>query len=339
MSFESFNPPPDSPERKPEKRVHQVKLPENTRQQEFFATETGTVAGRDNLELLEAKVGEMLADREKSIAGIEINLNSVLKKLLSQKKTSEQGFKVTMEEPGTFNAELIAREKKEQEKIIKEIEMLLDLTQKLETNSLSQEEANLIVTYLPPHKRIVTRMFLTRLSGAQQEQKVNSVENQLREPKHKINSTAINREGANPEKKESPDNFTRIKIALNNYAEEVRDYQPNQSNSMTVAIEGFKLAYPEENSYLSRIKEVSEIYKIRLQEELKTYPENKRGMYASNRAMEYIMNSVLTRQERVAFEKIFEKEKQRMSAIQGMRMQLSTPLGASLKDLFKVITG
>ena len=163
-------------------------------------------------------------------------------------------------------------------------------------------------------------------------------ENRVEASKRRIENITIGGARRNPESKESPDKLKKISDVLRGYGEEAKSRRPEQVNSITVAIEGFKIAYPEESDCLMRINAVAEAYRRKLQEELKIYPENERGAYASNKTMEYILGSVLTRQERAAFERAAESEKRRVNAnARSMRMQFSTPLESSLKDLFEAV--
>ncbi len=163
-----------------------------------------------------------------------------------------------------------------------------------------------------------------------------SEEERLRESRNKIDSMTINAGVKKQEKKEElPGNLGKIKHVLNNYVEQSTGRPSNQVDSMTPAVEGFKMAYPEENDCLSRINEVAKIYGTRVQEELKTDARNEGG-YAKNRALEYIVSSVLTQQERAAFDRVAKQEEQRQYT-PGMRMVGIVPLKTSLRDLFEAI--
>ena len=182
----------NTPPQQPEKQVNKGKLPEGAPQQEFFATEFGTVAGRDTLENLEKKADRMLADREKSIDSIGESLQKSLqeaqKELILRKGVRETDLEIFAGNPNEFNADFQTRESDEFKKRINEIERrietLSNLTQKLEHGSLSTEEAKLVVEWLPRNEQIVTHMFLTRLSSQ-------STEDRLKESKRQIDRLNI----------------------------------------------------------------------------------------------------------------------------------------------------
>ena len=191
MGMELWN---NTPPQQPEEQVHQVKLPEGTSQQEFFATEVGNVAGRDSMEHIEATVKKMLADKEKSIASIvkklQENFQIASEKLALQKDLSEQHNKFIAENPKT-NAyeEYDANEKYGYKKIISQLEnstkILPDLIKKLGHDSLSHEEILLVSEYLSGDEKILDYMFLMQLNSSQ------STDDRLKESKRKIDSMNI----------------------------------------------------------------------------------------------------------------------------------------------------
>jgi hypothetical protein len=129
----------------------------------------------------------------------------------------------------------------------------------------------------------------------------------------------------------------KIRKIFDGYAEKAKELTPDETNSLIPALEGFKIAYPNESERLQRINTIFDSYNKKLQEQSRIYPTDGDVMTAYNRTMEYITSSVLTAAERNAFKAALENEKNRQIVGKGseMKMLAIVPLESSLKGFFE----
>lgn len=171
--------------------------PEKSGQQEFFATEAGTVAGRENIERLSHRVEGMLNMGDGTIAELKKRFEEARERISSEEEGSEKSEEAAREyafqnpdrdpkkqtEYVTF---LNQRARERSEKTTAALGRLSEFSQKLEQGTFSTDDAKAAMEYLripDAEERMATQIFLGRANEAKRKRKVESLDDSPENPK------------------------------------------------------------------------------------------------------------------------------------------------------------
>ncbi len=161
------------------------KSPEKNRQQEFFATEAGAVAGRENMERLSRRVENMLNEGDGTIADIKKKFEEARERISSEEEGSERSDKATREyafqnpdrdpKKQTEYVSWLNRSARERsEKLAARLAKLSEFSQKLEQGTFSTDDAKAAMEYLhvpDGEERMAFQIFLGRANEAKRKRK------------------------------------------------------------------------------------------------------------------------------------------------------------------------
>jgi len=157
---------------------------EKSTQQEFFSTEAGTVAGRENMERLSQRVESMLSEGDLTITEIKKKLEEARKQISSKEENSGNSDQVLREyafqnpdrdpkKQSEYVTFLNRSARERSEKAAAEITKIADLSQRLEQGAFSFEDARAAMNYLSipnAEERMATQIFLARADQAKREE-------------------------------------------------------------------------------------------------------------------------------------------------------------------------
>jgi hypothetical protein len=171
------------PEQQYNENISQETAP--SKHEEFFATEAGTVAGRENMDRLSRRVENMLNEGDDTIANIEKRIEEIQERMSSE----EEGFEKADDAARTYAFQNPDHDPKKQTEYVSflnrtarersrkakfGIAKLSELSQKLEKGTFDAEDIKTTMEYLRipnVEERMAVQMFLGRVGEAKRMKK------------------------------------------------------------------------------------------------------------------------------------------------------------------------